>query len=226
LTAPIATIATTPATAAALTSVQRDTPRPSSSAANSSAATANQTAGSVPAADRRVNDAMPLMEPAMSIAYARSGGSRLRSGPSGRASVAMTATTSPISSGSAMMLTSASRLSASPKKISSWATTLTLSSKKLIAATSPARNSAAHAIRGFRPCRPSRIPSPIPRKLAISRKFVKNPTYLTLAGIHRMSSSSTYRSAKLVRNSRTAGRASGSNERRRPSSPSLMARGG
>ena len=50
--------------------------------------------------------------------------------------------------------------------------------------------------------RPSRIPTPIPRKLAISRKLLKNPTYLTLAGIQRISSSSTNRSVALVRNSR------------------------
>ena len=43
----------------------------------------------------------------------------------------------------------------------------------------------------------------MPRKLAISRKFLKKPMYLTFAGTQRMSSSSTKRMAKLVRNSRT-----------------------
>ena len=43
----------------------------------------------------------------------------------------------------------------------------------------------------------------MPKKLAISRKFEKKPMYLTFAGTQRMSSSSTNRIAKLVRNSRT-----------------------
>src|SRR6478735_1776280 len=62
---------------------------------------------------------------------------------------------------------------------------------------------------GLKPRRPSRIPTPIPRKLAISRALLKNPTYLTLAGIQRMSSSSTNRSVALVRNSRVREPASG-----------------
>ena len=49
-------------------------------------------------------------------------------------------------------------------------------------------------------------PSPIPRKLAISRKLLKNPTYLTLAGIQRMSSSSTNSRVALVRSSRIGAR--------------------
>jgi hypothetical protein len=47
------------------------------------------------------------------------------------------------------------------------------------------------------------MPRPIPRKLAMSRKLLKNPMYRTVAGIHRMSSSSTNRSVALVRTSRT-----------------------
>jgi hypothetical protein len=60
---------------------------------------------------------------------------------------------------------------------------------------------------GFQPLRPSRMPSPMPRKLAISRKLLKNPMYLTLAGIQRMSSSSTNRIDRLVRKRRTSLRA-------------------
>jgi hypothetical protein len=61
--------------------------------------------------------------------------------------------------------------------------------------------------RGFQPRRPSRMPRPIPRKLAISRKLLKKPMYLTFAGIQRMSSSSTKRIDRLVRNRRTSLRA-------------------
>ena len=43
---------------------------------------------------------------------------------------------------------------------------------------------------------------PMPRKLAISRKFEKKPMYRTSDGIHRMSSSSTNRSVPLVRTRR------------------------
>ena len=57
--------------------------------------------------------------------------------------------------------------------------------------------------RAARPRRPSRMPRPMPRKLAISRKLLKKPTYLTFAGIQRMRSSSTNRSVALVRKSRT-----------------------
>jgi hypothetical protein len=41
------------------------------------------------------------------------------------------------------------------------------------------------------------MPRPMPKKLAISRKFEKKPMYLTLAGTQRMSSSSTNKIAKL-----------------------------
>ena len=50
--------------------------------------------------------------------------------------------------------------------------------------------------------RPSRIPRPMPRKLAISRKFEKNPMYRTSDGIQRISSSSTNSSVPLVRTRR------------------------
>src|SRR4051794_13870330 len=58
--------------------------------------------------------------------------------------------------------------------------------------------------RGLKPLRPSRMPKPIPRNDAISRKLLKKPMYLTFDGIQRMSSSSTNRIAKLVRKSRTS----------------------
>jgi hypothetical protein len=43
----------------------------------------------------------------------------------------------------------------------------------------------------------------MPRKLAMSRKLLKKPTYVTLAGIQRMSRSSTKRRVALVRSNRT-----------------------
>jgi hypothetical protein len=73
--------------------------------------------------------------------------------------------------------------------------------------TTPARKKAKGETGSWPPLRPSRMPSPMPRKLAISRKLLKNPMYLTFAGIQRMSSSSTNRIARLVRNSRTSLRA-------------------
>jgi hypothetical protein len=62
----------------------------------------------------------------------------------------------------------------------------------------------------------------MPRNEAISRKFEKKPMYLTLAGIQRMSSSSTYRMMKLVRNSLTSLRARNGTEVPRPR-PNRMA---
>src|SRR5436190_18688702 len=53
------------------------------------------------------------------------------------------------------------------------------------------------------------MPTPIPRKLAISRKLLKKPTYRTLAGIQRISSNSTKRRVALVRNSRSGAPESG-----------------
>ena len=64
------------------------------------------------------------------------------------------------------------------------------------------------------PLRPSRMPRPMPRKLAISRKLLKKPMYRTFAGIQRMSSSSTNRSVALVRKSRTRGSARPSTRKR------------
>ena len=57
---------------------------------------------------------------------------------------------------------------------------------------------------------------PMPRKLAISRKFEKKPMYRTSAGIQRMSSSSTKRIVLLTRTRRVRlprRRSNGSNER-------------
>ena len=62
----------------------------------------------------------------------------------------------------------------------------------------------------------------MPRNEAISRKLLKKPMYLTLAGIQRMSSSSTYRMMKLVRNSRISLRARKGTEVARPR-PNRMA---
>ncbi len=110
-----------------LTSVQIERRRPTSSATTNATAIPNQTSGFVPSAARTVNAAMPVIEPAMSIAYALSGRMLLSSGPSGRASVASSETTRKTTSGRIRKFWSAALLSASPKKISSGESTWTLS---------------------------------------------------------------------------------------------------
>ena len=75
-------------------------------------------------------------------------------------------------------------------------------------ATTTASSNGEGEIGGFQPRRPRMMPRPMPRKLAISRKLLKKPMYLTFAGIQRMSSSSTKRMRELVRNSRTGFRPS------------------
>ena len=97
------------------------------------------------------------------------------SGPSGIASVAMTAVTSAKTIGRTRKLTSAARLSARPKKSSSWDFTWTLSSRVEIIQTTMTRRIGKRAIVSSDRRRPSRIPIPMPRKLAISRKFEKKP---------------------------------------------------
>ena len=62
--------------------------------------------------------AIPSIEPAMSMAYARSGGIERSSGPSGSASDAMSAVTRTMSSGRTRKLTSALVEASRPKKIS------------------------------------------------------------------------------------------------------------
>ena len=167
------------------------------------AATTNHASGVVPAADRMVKPAMPSIEPVMSQAYACSGGIERSSGPSGMARVAMTAVTSANTTGRTRKFTSAAWLSARPKNSSLVDLTWTLSSRVLISQTTATSRIGNRAIVFRERRRPSRMPMPMPRKLAISRKFEKKPMYLTSAGIQRISRSSTKRSVPLVRTSRT-----------------------
>ena len=83
------------------------------------ARTRNQTSGGVPAAERTVNRAMPVIEPRMSNEYARRGGIEVSSGPSGTAKPAMMTMVRMTMSGRTMKLVSARVLSLRPKKISS-----------------------------------------------------------------------------------------------------------
>ena len=84
--------------------------------------------------------------------------------------------TSTTSSGSTRKLTSALVDASSPKMISLRSLAWTLSWAEKTSATVASSNGANgdRTSRGER--RPSRIPTPIPRKLAISRKLLKKPT--------------------------------------------------
>ena len=68
---------------------------------------ANHRTGLVPISDRIAKAAMPIMEPAISMAYARNGGIERSNGPSGSASVASMAVTSTTIIGRTTKLTSA-----------------------------------------------------------------------------------------------------------------------
>jgi hypothetical protein len=98
------------------------------------------------------------------------------SGPRGRARKAMRLATRTTMSGSTRKLTSALVDASRPKLISPGSLAWTLSCAEYTSATVARRSGAngERARRGER--RPSRIPTPIPRKLAISRKLLKNPT--------------------------------------------------
>ena len=86
----------------------------------------NHTVGPVSSQARAVKAAIPAIEPAMSIAYARSGGIDRSRGPSGSASAAISAVTSTMTSGSTTKLMSALVEFGMPRRISlaSWAWTL------------------------------------------------------------------------------------------------------
>ena len=94
-------------------------PLPSPSSPTRTATTANHVEGDVPAADSPVNAATPVIEPTMSMAYARSGGMDVRREPSGIARPAMITVASTTRTGKTRKLTSARVFSARPKKISS-----------------------------------------------------------------------------------------------------------
>ena len=67
------------------------------------------------------------------------------------------------------------------------------------------RSGAQKGNRGGSKRRPSRMPTPIPRKLAMRTRFEKNVTYTTFAGTQRMKTSSAKRTIALVRKSRASG---------------------
>ena len=113
----VPTSSSTHVIAVAATADQAVTPRPRASSVSRRATAQNHAIGSRPTADMRPNAAMPVSEPAMSTAYARSGGMLRRRLPSGRASVVISATTLAIRMGRTMKLVSALRLSSRPKKI-------------------------------------------------------------------------------------------------------------
>ena len=114
----------------------------------------------------------------MSKEYARSGGMEARSGPSGSAKPAIAAVTSRTTPPSTATSTSTWRPSLNPRKTSpprctgiqafSWfeKTSATSASKGMEPTHGP--------ISGLR--RLNRIPTPIPRKLAIRTKLLKKPT--------------------------------------------------
>ena len=87
----------------------------------------NQAVGPVPRNESTANAAMPIIDPAMSMAYARSGGMDRRSGPSGNASDAMRAVTRITRKGSTMKFTSALFEVSSPNMISLGSRAWTLS---------------------------------------------------------------------------------------------------
>ena len=137
---------------------------------------ANQTPGGVCSNETPANAAMPAIEPAMSMAYALSGGMLRNSPPSGRASAAISATTRTTMSGRTRKFASAAWLSASPKKISLLDRTWMFSCAVVISRTVASRRN-GNGEAGSRVClRPRRMPRPIPRKLAISTKLLKKPT--------------------------------------------------
>lgn len=91
------------------------------------------------------------------------------------ASVAISAVTSANTSGRTRKFTSAARFSARPKKSSSVESIWTLSSSCVMRTTTTASRTGKIAIVSRFRRRPSKIPMPMPRKLAISRKFEKKP---------------------------------------------------
>ena len=117
---------------------------------------------------------MPVMEPMMSTAYALSGGIDLSSGPRGIASAAITAVTRATARMRIVGLVSA-LCSARPKNSSSWDLMSTLSWFWVTMVTTTSSSSGKAMSDQRAPLRPSRMPRPMPRKLAISRKLLKNP---------------------------------------------------
>ncbi len=87
----------------------------------------------------------------------------------------MIAVTSTNTSGSTRKFASAAFDSARPKKISFDERTWTFSWIVVMNHTTATRRSGKNAMDSKRRLRPSRIPSPMPRKLAISTKLLKKP---------------------------------------------------
>ena len=112
----------------------------------------------------------------MSVAYARSGGSVRKRGPSGRASAAMASVVRTTTAPSTRTFTSTSSRGVAPMKIWSGVGGATFSRPESTTAMRPKRRSGAGSMRGFQLERPERMPSPIPRKLAMRMKLLKKPT--------------------------------------------------
>ena len=169
--------ARTPSIAAPPTSDHAVVRQPRVSATSTAARQANQIVGAVPTSERIVNSPMPSSDPVMSSAYARRGGIARRSGPSGRATAAMSSVARTTTSGSTAKLTSAAWvLVAIPNTSSLLELTWTFSWAVATSRTTANSNGVKGEIARSPNRRPSRIPTPIPRKLAIRRKLGKNPT--------------------------------------------------
>ena len=112
----------------------------------------------------------------MSSEYARRGGMDVSRGPSGTARPAMMTVVRMTISGRTTKFVSARVLSLRPKKISSgelsWIATWTWVTRS----TSESSRGPNGEIGMRRGSRPHRIPRPMPRKLAMSRKLRKKPT--------------------------------------------------
>jgi hypothetical protein len=105
-----------------------------------------------------------------------SGGIDVSSRPSGTASPAMMKVAIMTSAGRTRKLMSAPRLSLSPKKISPGSPSWIVTRNWVTSTTSASISGPNGEILMRFGSRPHRMPTPIPRKLAISRKFRKKPT--------------------------------------------------
>ncbi len=159
-----------------MTTDRRDRPAPTPSSAASTATVANQTSGPVSAAENTVNSAMPLIDPMMSMPYALSGGMAVSSAPSGTARPAMIIVVMMTRPGRTKKLMSAPWLSLSPKKISSGEVSSIVTRNWVTRTTRASSNGPNGDTRIRFGSRPHRIPTPIPRNAAMSRRLRKNPT--------------------------------------------------
>src|SRR5213594_1377482 len=187
--------------AVAMARCQRPAP-PNVSTATRTPAIVNQTLGGRPARETPAKSAIPAIEPPMSKAYARSGGMARRRGPSGNArnAIAVVVRTKRLGRTKKLMSSRCPSRVANQRSPSSF---LTLTCASDTNSTRPNAMGANHTAVDAPSRRPRRMPIPMPRKLARSRKLLKKPTYTTFAGTHRIRRSSTNSRVALVRKSRT-----------------------